>query len=99
MPARWGPGNSGPCGLPCTYRTYNAPIVPVLMDYWISFLLTLDPNTYRNLKAPYWNTWTSSDSCLHRLKIELNDTEMEVVPQAQLCRCQLWKSLADITQQ
>ena len=103
-PAIYGPGNSGPCGDPCSYRSYNAPIVPIVMDYWISFILTLDPNTYRNPKAPLWQPWDSGNSyrgssCLQRLKIELNDTEMEDVPEAQVQRCRVWKSLADVTEQ
>ena len=99
-PAIWGPGNSGPCGDPCSYRSYNAPIVPILMDYWISFIVALDPNAHKNAKAPEWRPWSNNgDWCLQRLKIQVNSTEMEDVPASQISRCGLWKSLADITQQ
>ena len=74
------------------------------MDYWISFILTLDPNTYKNPAAPTWNSWYAKNSQyggsgLQRLKIQTNATEMEAVPSAQLSRCDLWKSLADTTEQ
>ena len=98
-PAIYGPGNAGACGDPCSYRTYNAPIVPIVMDYWISFILTLNPNTYKNAEAPIWESWYGADSCPQRLKFELNDTVMEDVPQDQLARCNVWKGLPDITEQ
>lgn len=50
-PALYGPGNAGACKN-CSYMTYNAPIVPIVMDYWISFILTLDPNTHQHFTAP-----------------------------------------------
>ena len=103
-PAIWGPGNSGACGHPCSYKTYNAPMVPIMMDYWISFILTLDPNPYKNPDAPHWETWypskTSGNSGgRQRLRLQLNDNGMENVPSAQLGRCDFWKGLADVTQQ
>ncbi|KAM7185444.1 alpha/beta-hydrolase [Rhypophila sp. PSN 637] len=53
-PAIFGPGN---CPTPRSYWTYNAPIVPVFMSYHISFVRSLDPNTYRELGSPVWETW------------------------------------------
>ena len=104
-PAIYGVNNSGPCNEPCSYDTYNAAIVPVVMDYWISFILSLDPNTYKNEAAPTWEPWQAEnsqyggDSAYQRLKIQTNATAMEGVPNAQLSRCDIWKSLAGITEQ
>lgn len=95
-PAIFGPGNAGSCD-GCSYLTYNAPMIPIVMDYWISFILSLDPNTYRNPAAPEWKPWGSSGD--QRLKFELNATEMESVPSAQLHRCSVWKHLSDIMEQ
>ncbi|KAM7222352.1 Alpha/Beta hydrolase fold [Rhypophila decipiens] len=53
-PAIFGPGN---CPTPSSYWTYNAPIVPVFMSYHISFVRSLDPNTYREPGSPVWETW------------------------------------------
>ena len=97
----YGVNNSGACNYPCSYETYNAPIVPIVMDYWISFILTLDPNTYKNEAAPTWETWQAAgnSSEYQRLRIQTNDTAMEGVPSAQLGRCEVWKGLANVTEQ
>lgn len=57
-PAIFGPANTGPCN-GCSYETYNRPMVPIVMDFWISFILSLDPNTYRNPAAPEWMPWSA----------------------------------------
>ena len=75
---------------------YNAPAVPIVMDYWISFILSLNPNTYKSPHAPEWQPWGSETQ---RLVIEANSSHMEVVPSGQLSRCELWKSLANVTEQ
>ncbi|KAK5126804.1 hypothetical protein LTR85_009738 [Meristemomyces frigidus] len=104
-PAIWGVNNTGPCD-GCSYETYNAPIVPVVMSYWISFIISLDPNTHKDPSAPYWSPWVAgnagygaNESNLQRLLIQTNATQMEYVPSAQLGKCQVWKSLADVTEQ
>ncbi|RMY78182.1 hypothetical protein D0864_09324 [Hortaea werneckii] len=35
--AIYGVNNTGPCD-GCSYATYNAPMVPIVMHYWISFI-------------------------------------------------------------
>ena len=96
-PAIFGPGNAGACD-GCSYLSYNAPMVPIVMDYWISFILTLDPNTYKSSTAPEWTPWQNGDA-VQRIKFELDATIMEDVPEAQLTRCALWKTLATISEQ
>ncbi|TKA39073.1 hypothetical protein B0A54_09670 [Friedmanniomyces endolithicus] len=87
------------CNYPCSYSTYNAPAIPIVMSYWISFILSLDPNTYKSPAAPEWQSWLDSDGQPQRLVIETNSSHMETVPSAQLGRCQLWKGLANVTEQ
>ena len=87
------------CDYPCSYDTYNAPIIPIVMDYWISFILTLNPNTYKNPAAPQWQTWLDAQGQPQRLVFQTNDTRMVDIPSAQLDRCEFWKGLANVTQQ
>ncbi|KAK5698498.1 hypothetical protein LTR17_023590 [Elasticomyces elasticus] len=92
--------NSGDlCDYPCSYMDYNAPVIPIVMDYWISFILSLNPNTYKNSAAPEWQPWLGADGQPQRLVIETNTSHMETVPSAQLGRCDLWKGLANVTEQ
>ncbi|KAK5719254.1 hypothetical protein LTR15_007777 [Elasticomyces elasticus] len=92
--------NSGDlCDYPCSYMDYNAPVIPIVMDYWISFILSLNPNTYKNPAAPEWQSWIGGDGQPQRLVIETNTSHMETVPSAQLGRCELWKGLANVTEQ
>lgn len=95
-PAIFGPGNTGPCN-GCSYKTYNKPMVPIVMDYWISFILSLDPNTYRNPAAPEWMPWSAEGG--RRLRFQLNATGMENVPGSQMNRCSMWKQLAGVMEQ
>ncbi|KAK0612995.1 Alpha/Beta hydrolase protein [Bombardia bombarda] len=54
--AIFGPDNIG-AGAAESYKTYNAPIVPVFMAYWISFVRALNPNRYRQAGSPVWGPW------------------------------------------
>lgn len=76
----------------------NANVVPLTMDYYISFVRSLDPNTYREAGSPYWENWGSSSSITgrgaKRLKIQTNETAVESVPRYMIERCGLWKELA-----
>jgi len=94
--AIFGYGQAG--GIDESLATYNAAIVPIVMDYYISFVKTLDPNTLRNPAAPYWAPF-EVQGVQERLKIETNSTEMEAVPQDLKQKCQLWEGLATIMEQ
>ncbi|KAL9097134.1 MAG: hypothetical protein Q9165_000561 [Trypethelium subeluteriae] len=102
-PAIFGPPN-GNCknstttANACSYYTYNMAIVPVVMDYWISFVRSLDPNTYRVPGSPVWENWGAGVR-ERRLKFQINDTVMEDVPSVMRSRCDLWRGLASITEQ
>ena len=71
--------------------TYNAPIVPVIMNYWISFVRNLSPNRYKYHSAPHWEAYSHEQS---RIVFQTNATAMEKVPEDQLARCEFWKDLA-----
>lgn len=50
-PAIFGPGNDGEC-IDCSHSLYNRSIVPVVVNYWISFMRSLDPDTHIDPNAP-----------------------------------------------
>ncbi|GAB7356848.1 hypothetical protein MBLNU459_g7721t1 [Dothideomycetes sp. NU459] len=81
-----------------SFETYNAEIVPILMDYYISFIRTLSPNTLENEAAPVWLPFLETGT-QQRLLLEINHTRMEDVPQAQQDRCKFWRTLASVTGQ
>lgn len=74
-----------------SFATYNAAIVPVAMDYWISFVKYLDPNPGRFASAPTWDNFGTGTGS--RLKLQTNATAMEDVPLDQVKKCDLWWSL------
>lgn len=98
--AIFGPANLGGQTAPESYLTYNAEIVPIVMDYFLSFVQTKDPNPLKNAASPQWNDWgvtgTTNGS---RIVLETNNTRMEVVEGAQMERCAFWAGLAPRTQQ
>lgn len=94
--AIFGPGNAVSIegdfnGAGESYSTYNAPIVPVVQGYWISFVKSLNPNPYRASSAPVWRPFGSGIG--DRIRIKTNDTAMEVVTRGEITRCALWDSL------
>jgi acetylcholinesterase len=88
--AIFGPGFAGAAA--ASYFTTNAAIVPVTMDYFISFVKALDPNPYKDPSAPEWQPFGFGQG--QRLKIQTNATSMESVPQSLTEDCLLWNSLA-----
>ncbi len=83
-------------GAPASYYSYNAPIIPVVMNYWISFVRALDPNTFRYASAPVWGSWGPNGS---RMVFETGNLTMEDTPGDQAERCDFWLSLAGVTEQ
>ncbi|KAG5658830.1 hypothetical protein KAF25_007383 [Fusarium avenaceum] len=94
-PAIFGPDMTAAKAGP-SYRTYNAPMVPIVQNYWISFVRSFDPNTHRDEDAPQWETWGDDQN---RLVFELNNNTMESVGKGQRERCQAWLDLSDSTKQ
>ncbi|KAJ5584015.1 uncharacterized protein N7459_003815 [Penicillium hispanicum] len=75
-----------------SYGDINTAIIPITMDYYLSFIKGLDPNVFRNEKAPVWTSW--GDGTGQRLKLQTNSTQMETVPKDQTERCSMWQTLA-----
>jgi carboxylesterase type B len=88
-------GESAASDMSSGYTTYNAEIIPVVMNYWISFIKTLDPNTYKLSDAPRWENFGEGN----RLKFQTNVTAMETVPADQAARCEFWRGLAYVMEQ
>ncbi|KAF9885872.1 hypothetical protein FE257_012250 [Aspergillus nanangensis] len=88
--AIFGVGNAGESSV-TSYTDVNKDIVPIVMDYWISFIKHLDPNPARNSKGPFWEPWGLGTE--KRLKMQTNETGMELVPLNLTDHCLMWKSL------
>lgn len=107
--AVFGPASLAGQPAPASYLTYDAPVVPVVMDYFLSFVRARDPNALRAPGAPVWGAWGSlgaggaagadADANGTRLVLETNNTRMEEVGGAQALRCRFWEGLAPRTQQ
>jgi acetylcholinesterase len=87
---------AGYCPTNPSYFTYNQPIIPVMMSYFISFVRDLNPNTYKHPSAPDWKNWGEDQE---RLVLETGNTHMESTPREQRERCEFWKSIAKDTRQ
>lgn len=94
-----GPNNLGMQTPPDSYLTYNAPIVPVVMGYYLSFIQTHDPNVLRAPGSPAWDEWGTAGKNGSRLVLETGNTRMEIVPTDQTDRCAFWAGLAPRTLQ
>lgn len=97
--AVFGPTNLNNANPPASYLTYNAEIVPVVMNYFLSFIQTHDPNPLRAAGSPEWEDWSAAGTNGSRIVLETNNTRMEDVGSAQMARCQFWAGLAPTTQQ
>ncbi|KAJ6538374.1 hypothetical protein DFH09DRAFT_1323895 [Mycena vulgaris] len=56
------------------FVTTNAPIVPVVMNYWISSIRSLNPNPYRFVGTPQFN------ANQRQLKLVLNNMHVGEIP-------------------
>ncbi|KAI2618516.1 alpha/beta-hydrolase [Hypoxylon sp. NC1633] len=83
---------------PASYYTYAASVVPPVMDYWLSFVRTLDPSAMRTPGAPAWEPW-KGDKQGRRLLMQTGNFSMESVAPDQRSRCEFWLGLASATQQ
>ncbi|KAF1991036.1 carboxylesterase family protein [Aulographum hederae CBS 113979] len=80
-------------GLDTSLADVNAGIVPLMEDYYISFVVGMDPNKGKARETPVWQIYRRgpSDS---RLRIMTNGTQMENVDSGLRDRCDMWKSMA-----
>ncbi|TVY32411.1 Lipase [Lachnellula occidentalis] len=91
--AIFGPGNAHD-SVDSSYRNTNADIIPVVMDYFISFIRELSPNSHKLASAPQWDSFGDGNDGGRRLKLQTNATVMETIPQDQVKRCEFWRGLA-----
>ena len=90
----WGTNSNAGGGPGSAYQTTNAPDVPLVMDYWLSFVRAFNPNTYKEAESPTWDTVGTSPS-QRRILIEAGGkASMESVSADQQERCKFWKGLA-----
>lgn len=97
MPAVFGPDAVGCEASLCSYAEGqpNYPMVPIVMNYYISFVRVLDPNPYRLPSTAEWQPWGHGGGRdQNRLKFVAYSTHMETVSRLQVQRCDLWKRLA-----
>ncbi|KAJ7627439.1 carboxylesterase estA [Roridomyces roridus] len=90
VPAIFGPAFV-PGGTSTTFATTNAPIVPIMSNYFISFVRSLNPNTHRLDGTPEWVEFDSGGE--RRLQFVLNDTHVESVPADESERCAFWNEV------
>ena len=88
-------------GVP-SLKTNNRNMVPLMQGYWLSFIRSYDPNTYRLPGTPEWQEWDSGGGDMKRLLIRNeekfggvgNGTTMQTVEPDQQKRCQTLMSWA-----
>ncbi|KAI0842892.1 alpha/beta-hydrolase [Hypoxylon sp. FL0890] len=104
--AVYGPNSpNGIGGAPASYYSYASGVVHPVMDYWISFVRTLNPNTLRTPGTPAWESWGTGEGGRRLLmeagssNTETGNFTMEAVPAEQSARCEFWKGLVPVTQQ
>ncbi|KAF4632485.1 hypothetical protein G7Y89_g5636 [Cudoniella acicularis] len=91
-PAIFGLGNAND-NVNSSYKTYNSEIIPVVMNYWISFVRGLNPNSYKYSSAPKWDALDDGRNGSRRLLLQTNATQMEEIPQDEAERCDFWRTL------
>lgn len=95
MDAIWSHKNQA-VGSPKTFD-FNANIPRLMQKYWVSFVMTLDPNKLREPGSPFWDEWTANaqgGGQMRRLVVQqgVNASTMEAVPIAQQTRCGVLQS-------
>uniref|UniRef100_A0A8H7K372 Carboxylic ester hydrolase n=1 Tax=Bionectria ochroleuca TaxID=29856 RepID=A0A8H7K372_BIOOC len=77
---------------PASFSTYNVPLVSIVMNYWISFVRTLSPNTHKDPSAPIWEHWGGGNA-RSKLLIRLGELRMEPMTEAEVTRCDFWNEM------
>lgn len=94
----WGPNDTYTNVAPKSYSTsLNAPEIPIIRSYWLSFIRAYDPNVYRWPGSPTWERWSSDTA--QRIMFQTNNTRMEAVPTDQRERCDYLASIGVDLQQ
>lgn len=94
--AIFGPDNVPAGSAPASYYPgkSNANVVPVIQAYWISFIRTFDPNTYKLSGSATWETYYSKNGEPQRILFNTGGkTDMESVDKGQRARCAYLQSI------
>ncbi|THY64054.1 alpha/beta-hydrolase [Aureobasidium pullulans] len=75
-----------------SFANENANVVPIMMNYAISFVRTQDPNTYKSVFAPNWQTYNNNGG-KQRIVVRNSGVIYEDVPAAQQTRCAFWTDI------
>ncbi|THY73998.1 alpha/beta-hydrolase [Aureobasidium pullulans] len=75
-----------------SFANENADVVPIMMNYAISFVRTQDPNTYKSVLAPDWQTYNNNGG-KQRIVVRNSGVIYEDVPAAQQTRCAFWTEI------
>lgn len=75
-----------------SFAKENANVVPIMMNYAISFVRTQDPNTYKSVFAPNWQTYNNNGG-KQRIVVRNSGVIYEDVPAAQQTRCAFWTEI------
>lgn len=97
VPAVFGVGFAGNAS--SALGTYNADMVPVLQNYIISFVKTLNPNTLKNEAAPTWNGFGDGHGERLLLELPVDEIRTEEVPDFQRKGCGLLVGMSERTEQ
>ncbi|KAI5283276.1 hypothetical protein KEM54_002269, partial [Ascosphaera aggregata] len=81
----------------CPYTTYDKQVGEYVMNYWISFIRSLDPNRYKLSRSPTWEPYGIEGG--QRLRFQTNTTRMVNIASNEVARCQMWKNLGILMQQ
>ncbi|KAH0282182.1 triacylglycerol lipase-like protein [Aureobasidium namibiae CBS 147.97] len=75
-----------------SYNAGNKMSSTIAMDYLISFVRSLDPNTFKASAAPRWNAAFASHSA-EQMRIQDIGTQMEQISTDFIARCAFWTDL------
>ncbi|THW75229.1 alpha/beta-hydrolase, partial [Aureobasidium pullulans] len=70
----------------------NANVVPIMMNYAISFVRTQNPSTYKSVFAPNWQTYNKNEG-KQRIVVRNSGVTYEDVSAAQQTRCAFWTDI------
>lgn len=96
--AVWGPEYCTNYAAPEGATSYNPgqpnnAIISIVQSYWLSFVRSGDPNTYKAANAPVWEPFTHGK----RLRLQTNNTGMEIIGAKELGNCAVWHALENST--
>ena len=75
-----------------SFDAYNRKYVDYMMNYYLSFVKTLSPNTIKFADAPVFGSFVNHGP-RQQLDLQSNDTRMVNIPSTLLDNCRFWRNL------